>query len=147
MPKSSLLRSTGVVFILIGFAVAGTKVAMIMATQPAAPARLIQTTHGYPDLLKSAQLKNASGKSIASYRIGWAYVHQRGVEFRKGALMAVPSGVKPGETCNIPDQAVAFDQQARSVIFFVAEVTFTDGSHWRAGHAEIEQEVGLKTAR
>lgn len=132
-----------VVLSLVGCAVASTHVAMVIAPQDNAPARLVQTTHGLSDLLTAARLKNGSDKRIRSYQIGWAYVRPNGIEFHMGVLMRVPAGIKPGHVHDVVDQAVPFEGSAERVIFFVAEVTFADGSHWKADHDEIQRVAGL----
>lgn len=137
-PRIALLMLT---LNLLGYAVAASSVGMLIARQRGAPARLVQTTHGISDLLKSARLKNDSEKAIASYRIGWGYVHRKGIEFHIGVPTNVPPGIKAGAIQNVPDQAVPFDAGADGVVFFVAEITFTDGSNWKASNSDIEHET------
>src|SRR5437867_3618246 len=63
-------------------------IGLVIAGQEGAPAQLVPpATHGFPDLLMAATLKNRSEKTIISYRIGWGYVLQNGMEFHTGALM------------------------------------------------------------
>ena len=97
--------------------------------------------------MKAARLKNDSNKPIASYRIGWAYVRPNGIDLHKGALMSVPMGIKPGDIHDVSDQAVPFDERAQSVIFFVAELGFADGSDWKVDIEDIAHEAGLKFSR
>ncbi|SRR5216683_378696 len=144
---ASIAVALAVAFVLVGCAVAATRVAMVLAMQRTAPAYLVQTTHGYPNLLKAARLKNDSNKPIASYRIGWAYVRPNGIDLHKGALMSVPMGIKPGDIHDVSDQAVPFDERAQSVIFFVAELGFADGSDWKVDIEDIAHEAGLKFSR
>jgi hypothetical protein len=44
--------------------------------------------------------------------------------------MSVPGGIKPGDIQDLSDQVISFDEHAQSVIFFVTEINFADGSHW-----------------
>lgn len=108
-------------------------IGLVIAPQQGAPAQLVPpTTHGLDDLLTAATLQNRSEKTIISYRIGWGYVLQNGIEFHTGALMRVPTGVKPGRVRNVPGQGIHLALGAEQVIFFVAELTFANGDHWTA---------------
>jgi hypothetical protein len=120
---------------------------MVMATQRAAPAHLVHIALEQPNLLKSARLKNDSGRPITSYRIGWANVRSNGIELRRGNLFSVRKEIKPGDTNEIPDQVVPFDESAESVIFFVAELTFADGSNWEVDIKDIAPEAGFQFSR
>src|SRR6266542_893037 len=61
-------------------------IGLVIAPQEGAPARVVPpTSHGF-DLLMAATLKNRSKRTIISYRIGWGYVLQNGIEFHTGAL-------------------------------------------------------------
>jgi hypothetical protein len=147
MSKSSLRVFFTVAFLLIGCAVAGTDVAMVMATQRSAPAHLVQIALEHPNILKGARLNNDSAKAISSYRIGWANVYPNGVELRRGSLVTVRRGIKGGDAQNVPDQAIPFNESAQSVIFFVAEVTFADGSNWEVDIKDIAPEAGFQFSR
>jgi hypothetical protein len=147
MCRPSWIQSLAVAFLLICCDVASASVAMLLATQDGAPARLVQTTHGYPNLLKAARLKNFSDKPIVSYTIGWGYVRPKGIEYHAGVPMKVLDAIKPGVVYKVLDQAVAFDSQAEDVIFFVAAVTFADGSRWKANLKEVERTSGLKMSQ
>jgi len=107
-------------------------IGLVIAPQEEAPAQLVPpTTHGF-DLLTAATLKNRSEKTIISYRIGWGYILQNGIEFHTGALMSVPAGVKPGRIHTVPGQGIHLAQGAEQFIFFVAELTFATGDRWTA---------------
>jgi len=54
---------------------------LLFAPQERAPAQLVSTTHEFPDLLMAARLRNRSGKTIISYRIGWGYVRPNAMDF------------------------------------------------------------------
>jgi hypothetical protein len=135
-----------VVFLLVGGAVAATEVAMVIAMQRTAPAHLVRVALGRPNLL-TAQLKNDSDNRIVSYRIGCANVRPNGIELRKGALISVRGRINPGDIHDVAGQAVSFDESAQSVIFFVAELTFADGSVWNVDIEDIAHEAGLKFSR
>jgi hypothetical protein len=147
MSKSSLRVFLAVAFLLLGCAVAVTEVAMVMATQRSAPAHLVQIALERPNVLKGARLNNGSGKAIASYRIGWANVYPNGIEIRRGGLVTVRRGIKPGDTYDVPDQAIPFNESAQSVIFLVAEVTFADGCNWDVDIKDIVPEAGFQFSR
>ena len=140
MSKPSCIGFPAVAFILVCCTVAAASVAMVIARQSGAPAHLVQTTHGLSDLLTAARLKNDSDKAIASYRIGWAYVRPNEIEFHIGVEMNVPPSIKPGTVHHVSDQNIAFDTRAEEVIFFVAELTFADGTGWKANNEDIKHE-------
>jgi len=123
-------------------------IGLVIAPQEEAPAHLVPpTTHGF-DLLTAATLKNRSEKTIISYRIGWGYVLQNGMEFHTGALMSVPAGVKPGRIHNVPGQGIHLAPGAEQVIFFVAELTFANGDHWTAKKKDLRARTAdLKNSR
>jgi hypothetical protein len=123
-------------------------IGLVIAPQEGAPAQLVPpTTHGL-DLLTAAKLKNRSEKTIISYRIGWGYVLQNGIEFHTGALMSVPAGVKPGRVRNVPGQGIHLAPGAEQVIFFVAELTFANGDHWTARKKDLRARTAdLKNSR
>ncbi len=103
-------------------------IGLVIAPQEQAPAQLVPpTSHGF-DLLTAATLKNRSKKTIISYRIGWAFILQNGIEFHTGAL---------GRTHNVPGQGIHLAPGAEQVIFFVAELTFANGDHWTAKKKDL----------
>lgn len=140
MSRPSCIAFLAVAFTLVGYAVAEDSVRMLPLRQRGAPAHLFATTHGSSDLLTSARLRNDSGEAIASYRIGWAYVYPNEIEFHVGVPVNVPAGLKVGTIHNVPDQSIPFNAHANRIIFFVAEVTFVDGSRWNASNGDIEHE-------
>jgi len=112
-------------------------IGLVIAPQEGAPARVVPpTSHGF-DLLMAATLKNRSKRTIISYRIGWGYVLQNGIEFHTGALMSVSAGVKPGRIHNVPGQGIHLAPGAEQVMFFVAELTFANGDHWTAKKKDL----------
>jgi len=121
---------------------------LVIAPQEKAPAQLVlPTAHGF-DLLMAATLKNRGEKTIISYRIGWGYVLQNGIEFHTGALMSVPAGVKPGRIHSVPGQGIHLAPVAEQVIFFVAELTFANGDHWTAKKKDLRARTAdLKNSR
>lgn len=147
MFRLSWIAYITVVFALLSCAVFALSQGLSMAMQPGAPAHLVQTTHGSTSLLTAARLENDSKKPITSYKIGWAYVRRDGTEFHTGALMNVPAGIKPRVVYNVPDQVVSFDPRMQGVIFFVAELTFADGSRWNAANEDIKHEADLEFRR
>jgi len=144
MSRPSCMAFLAVAFLLVGRAVAATEVPLIwIATQTTAPAHLVRIALGRPHLSKAllkAQLKNDSDSPIVSYRIGWANVHLKEIELRKGTLISVRE-IKPGSVDDVSDQTVPFDASAERVIFFVAELAFADGSRWKANSEDIEHEA------
>jgi len=121
---------------------------LVIAPQEEAPARLVPpTSHGL-DLLMAATLKNRSKRTIISYKIGWGYVLQNGIEFHTGALMSVPAGVQPARIHNVPAQGIHLAPGAEQVIFFVAELTFANGDHWMAKKKDLRaRTTDLKDSR
>lgn len=106
-------------------------VMLVIAPQKGSPARLVQASFGAP-LLAAAKMKNESRKMILSYRIGWSYVHDDRMEFHNGDLRRVPAGIRPGRTLDVAGQDIPRDVDVQQVIFFVAELTFSDGKRWTA---------------
>src|SRR5882762_837280 len=113
MSKSSLKVFLAVAFLLIGSAAAVTEVAMVMAKQRSPPAHFVRTALEHPNVLKGARLNNDSGKAIASYRIGWANVYPNAIELRRGSLVTVRRRIKPGDTHDVPDQAIPFNERPK----------------------------------
>ena len=134
--------------LLVGHAVPAAEAPLILiATQTTAPAHLVRVALGHPHLSKAqlkAQLKNDSNSLIVSYRIGWANVHPKAIELRKGAIITV-RGIKPESVDDVSDQTVPFDASAERVIFFVAELAFADGSRWKANDDDVEHDASAPT--
>jgi len=114
-------------------------VTFLIAPQTRSRARLVHASFGVP-LLAAAKIKNESKKTILSYRIGWSYVHDDKMEFHNGDLRGVPAGIRPGTTQDVAGQAVPMDADAQQVIFFIAELTFSDGKRWTAKKKNIQIE-------
>jgi len=112
-------------------------VRFVIAPQRGSPARLVQASFGVP-LLVAARIKNESKKTILSYRIGWGYVRDDQTEFHSTDLRRVPSGIRPGVTQDVAGQDVPRDQGAQQVIFFISELTFSDGKRWTAKKKSIQ---------
>lgn len=126
----------------VSSAFAGT--GMVIAKQPNAPVQIVRTLHGIPDVLQSAWFENRGSKSIIGYRIGWASMSVGKSRFEMGPWMNVPAGVNPGATVEVPAQGVALDARAENMVFFVSEVKFADGSHWKANHGELLKRMNVK---
>jgi hypothetical protein len=112
-------------------------VTLVIAPQKESPARLVQASFGVP-VLAAAKIKNESKKTILSYRIGWSYAHENQMEFHNGDLRSVPTGIRPGATRDVVGQSVSMDTDAQQVIFFVAELTFSDGKRWTSEKKNIQ---------
>ena len=121
-------------------------VTFVIAPQKGSPARLVQASFGVP-LLVAAKIKNESKKTILSYRIGWSYVDDDRMEFHNGDLRSITAGIRPGRTQDVAGQAVPMDHGAQQVIFFVAELTFSDGQRWTAKKKDIQNTARLKASR
>ena len=67
----------------------------------------------------------------ASHSVRAAMVHN-------GALRGVPAGIRPGRIQDVAGQAVPMDPGAQQVIFFVAELTFSDGKRWTAKEKDVQ---------
>jgi len=113
-----------------------TGIAMNIAQQMEAPARLVETMHTVQDLLAGAQLQNRSRKTITAYRVGWLIQYPDRTENKQGVLMNVPAGIQPGRTYAVLGQAVNVTDIApthpNAVVFYISAVTFADGSNWKA---------------
>jgi hypothetical protein len=92
------------------------------ARQSGNPVRLVSTTHSTSDALKQATLENRSGKSIASYRIGWATVVAGKTTMDEGGWVKIADGLQPGATTEVPALGISIDQNAHLMMFFVSKV-------------------------
>lgn len=110
---------------------------MALANPKDSPVVLVQTTHGTPEALESAQWVNRSNRQITSYRIGWLTVIGGKNIFHVGQWMNLPAGVKPGATTTVPAQGIPLNRKASSMIFYVAGVRFADGDQWKPTHAAV----------
>jgi hypothetical protein len=125
---------------------------MLLVVQDDCPFKLVETTHGIPDILKSGQLKNGGDKTIVSYRMGWVVLfHDPGRKFESavGKVMNVPAGIKPRETIVLPAQGIqmsSIPEGARLVAFFVADVEFADGTHFVADVERIASQESKKVS-
>ena len=120
-------------------------VTFVIAPQKGSPARLVQASFGVP-LLMAAKIKNESRKTILSYRIGWSYVHDDRMEFGNSDLRRVSAGIRPGRTQDVAGQDIPRNPDAQQVIFFVAELTFSNGKRWTAKkkNIQIQQDALVK---
>jgi len=112
-------------------------VTFVIAPQKGSPARFIQASFGVP-LLMAAKIRNEGKKTIVSYRIGWSYVHDDRMEFHQSDLRSVPSGIRPGGTQEVAGQDIPRDRDAQQVVFFITELTFSDGKRWTAKKKNIQ---------
>jgi hypothetical protein len=128
-----MMQSRALILLLLFFpAIALAQTGMMPVGVPGAPLKLMESTHGIDDWLLGAKLKNVSDKKVTAYRVGWAYVLNDTPDFHEGQWMNLPAGIKPGETTETPAQNVEPNHSARSMLFFIGEVRFADGSHWKA---------------
>lgn len=110
---------------------------MALATPKNSPVVLVQTTHGIPEALESAQWVNRSNRQITSYRMGWLTVISGKNTFHVGPWMNLPAGVKPGATATVPAQGIPLNRKASSMVFYVAGVRFSDGDQWKPTHTAV----------
>ena len=134
-----LLRNVSAVVLscamLVASALAQTR--MVMAKQDDAPARIIETLHGEKDWLLSAKIQNQSRRTISAYKIGCSFHLPNGkTKTVIGPIMNVPAGIAPDAIYTVPAQAVTPNMQAERVVFFVAEVKFSNGEKWRGRAAQ-----------
>ncbi|SRR5712692_4896092 len=122
----------------------GHGTAMLILEQPESPAVLVGTYHTTKDLLQSAKLKNVSEHPVVRYRIGWVVVYPSGNKVGLGLPIDTPAGIKPGETADVPAQAVSPDfgrEGASAVVFFVTDVCTAAGNAWKPELEKIEQKA------
>ena len=129
------------------FVVSAQSVSMRLgiAVQPHSPATLLETTHTVKDFLSGGKLKNVSQDSIVSYRIGWMSIPKSGeIKAAVGPAISVPTGIKPGETVNLPAHGVvvSFERGELShLMFYVSEVQWEDGRVWTEDTPKLKQET------
>jgi hypothetical protein len=110
---------------------------MVIARQETAPAQITKATHSLRDVLQAATLQNRSSKVITGFKVGWMSVNDEGKRTSmSGPWINLPAGITPGTTQQVPAQNVALAKEAREMIFFVTEVKFADGTHWKASRAD-----------
>lgn len=120
-------------------------VTMISVQQMECPFTIQETTHAVVDALTGAVLRNSSSKTIVSYRMGWMFVFRdasRKPQSRIGRSMNIPEGIAPDAVTIVPAQGVwvsEISQDTRAIAFFVADVEFTDGSHFAADIDQLAQ--------
>jgi hypothetical protein len=111
------------------------------AQQSGDPAHLVSTTHSTTDALKLALLENRSIKTIASYRIGWVSASADKTSMHEGPWLKIAEGLQPEATTEVPAQQIELDNNAHLMLFFVAEVVYSDGSHWDADAVKLIDEA------
>lgn len=111
--------------------------AMILALQTAAPVQITSIRHGLNDAIEAANFHNRSDKNISAYRVGWATTINQKVSFKSGVWMNMPVGVLPGTNQTVPAQGISLMRQAQKMIFFISDVRFADGSHWKTDRKSI----------
>jgi hypothetical protein len=90
------------------------------------------------DALTTGELQNSTTRAIVAYKMGWMYVFRdasRKPEPTIGVFMNVPAGIAPGNTTIVPAQGILvaeIPEDAKAVVFFVAEVEFADGKSFSA---------------
>ncbi len=120
-------------FASTAFAATGMSIGM----QANAPVQLKSATHGIPDALEAAVFTNRSGKSITAYRIGWMSIINGKSKMLHGVWMNVPSGIASGSDEVVPAQGIPINYAAQEMVFFVSDVTFADGTHWKASKLDL----------
>ena len=107
------------------------------ALQKGDPVQITESHHGEKDALLGAVFLNRSDKSILSYRIGWAVMKDGKTTLQEGTSVSIPGGAAAGAAVEVPDQQVLLDRSARVFMFYVSEVTYTDGTTWSAEAAPL----------
>jgi hypothetical protein len=110
------------------------------------PAEIEQLENGFDngvaEAAKSGVIANQGTKAIRSYRLGWRIVRGQHSEYQYGTIIELAEPLPSGAKTRFPWQGItmsALDKLgADSIKFFVAEVTFSDGSTWKEEHPPIQ---------
>ena len=112
--------------------------AMLPLQEQDSPLTIRSTTHTIVDALTTGELQNSTTRAIVAYKMGWMYVFRdasRKPEPTIGVFMNVPAGIAPGNTTIVPAQGILvaeIPEDAKAVVFFVAEVEFADDKSFSA---------------
>ena len=104
------------------------------APQPAAPASVI-LVHADGSAPLTAKLQNHGQQTIVAYRMGWVDFHNGNLNFHHGDW--IQTSVAPQQLADAPAPAALAGDKSEGAIFFVAEVKFAGGKHWKARRNEI----------
>jgi hypothetical protein len=121
------------------------RVVMVIARQSSAPATLSEATFGRYDLVERAKLTNQSSKTVDSYKIGWITISDSGaLRYGKGITLNISGGMPPNESAAVPQQNFSpaiLRKDVTRIIFYVAELHFSDGTQWREKLDTVRQEL------
>lgn len=107
------------------------------------PVVLLSVTHDADkDLFDTGIAENAASTGISAYRIGvilYPTDSLRRPVAHLGPTMNLPGGVAAGAQFTLPQQGVSpsLMNGVRALVFFVAEVRFSNGSTWKADIPQI----------
>ena len=104
------------------------------APQPAAPASVI-LVHADGNAPLTAKLQNRGQETIVAYRMGWVDVHNGNINFHHGDW--IQTSVAPQQLADAPAPAALAGSKSDGAVFFVSEVKFEGGKHWKARRNEI----------
>lgn len=112
--------------------------------QQGSPAIINRVTPTPNDLLAGGTIKNIGTKTITGYRIGWiAAGREEPPTVKLGIWINVPEGIAAGQTHDLLPQRVApisAQQEARDLVFFVAEVKFAEAEVWKADSEKLKEQ-------
>ena len=116
-------------------------IALGLAEQLNAPAKLIETTHTMTDLLSAAKLRNLSSEAIVAYRVAYKIISSGEQKLVQGVEMNVPAGLAPKTQMDVPSQGFGSPRQVGAparVVFYVSEVKFASGDVWQANASDVK---------
>jgi hypothetical protein len=118
---------------------------MLFAKQADDPVHIVQATFKADNSLMDALLENKSHQKIQSYRLSWAVVKKDDVRLAKGVAVDVPGNIDTSASFTIPGpENVAREDLAKhpsGIIFYIAELQFSDGQRWQAEPKKIRKEA------
>ena len=123
----------------------GQETLMLFARQADDPVHFVQVSFGADNLLIDARLENKSHSKIQTYRLGWVVVKKDDIKIARGELMTVPEGVDTTSMFDIPAQGASVKgdlaKHPTSIVFYVTELQFQDGTQWQADPKKIKKEA------
>jgi len=118
---------------------------MLFAKQTQDPLHIVQASFAADNSMVDAMLENTSHQKIQSFRLSWVIVKKDDVRLARGVSVDVPNNVDTSASFTIPgpENAAREDvaKHPNGIIFYIAELQFTDGKTWQAEAKKIRKEA------
>ena len=118
---------------------------MLFARQAEDPLHIVQASFNADNSLVDAMLENTSHQKIQSFRLSWAIVRKDDVRLARGVSVDVPNNFASSASFTIPGPENAAKEDVakhpNGIVFYIAELQFTDGKTWQAETKKIRKEA------